>query len=107
VTNTVGSCHPSIKFCHWNYRAEQRVEAVRTPKRIKEEGLEMKKFGFATIAATAFAAALVGLAAPAAATTVAAPVQVGYSTGIDHHQWINDIQQKVNRPPVPIVGNGR
>jgi hypothetical protein len=67
----------------------------------------MKKFGFATIAATAFAAALVGLAGPAQATTVAAPAQVAYSTGIDHHQWINDIQQQVNRPPAPIVGNGR
>ncbi|MDT5339757.1 MAG: hypothetical protein QOD90_5262 [Mycobacterium sp.] len=67
----------------------------------------MKKFGFATIAATAFAAALVGLAAPAEATTVATPVSVGYSTGIDHHQWINDIQQQVKAPPAPIVGNGR
>ncbi len=67
----------------------------------------MKKFGFATMAATTFAAALVGLAAPAAATTVAAPVSVGFSTGIDHHQWINDIQQQVKTPPAPIVGNGR
>ena len=67
----------------------------------------MKKFGFATIAATAFAAALVGLAGPAQATTVATPAHVAFSTGIDHHQWINDIQQQVNRPPAPIVGNGR
>ena len=67
----------------------------------------MNKFGFATIAATAFAAALVGLAAPAGATAVAAPASVGFSTGIDHHQWIDDIQQQVKRPPTPIVGNGR
>ncbi|MDB5688032.1 MAG: hypothetical protein JWR77_2621 [Rhizorhabdus sp.] len=67
----------------------------------------MKKFGFATIAATAFAAALGGLAAPAEATTVAAPAPVAFSTGIDHHQWINDIQQHVKTPPAPIVGNGR
>jgi hypothetical protein len=67
----------------------------------------MKKFGFATIAATAFTAALVGLASPAEATTVATPVSFGYSTGIDHHQWINDIQQQVKAPPAPIVGNGR
>ena len=67
----------------------------------------MKKFGFASIAATAFAAALVGLAAPADAAPVANPAQVGYTAGIDHHQWINDIQQQVNRPPAAIVGNGR
>lgn len=67
----------------------------------------MKKFGFATIAASAFAAALVGLAGPADAAPVANPTQVGYSAGIDHHQWVNDIQQQVNRPPAPIVGNGR
>lgn len=67
----------------------------------------MKKIGFASIAATAFAAALVGLAAPAAAAPVAKPAQVGYSAGVDHHQWVNDIQQQVNRPPVAVVGNGR
>jgi hypothetical protein len=67
----------------------------------------MKKFGFATIAATAFAGALVGLAAPAQAAPVATPVSVTYSTGIDHHQWVNDIQQQVKTPPTPVVGNGR
>ena len=68
----------------------------------------MKKFGFATIAATAVAAALVGLAGPAEATTVAAPAQVAYSTGIDHHQWINDIQQHATVGTVTsTVGNGR
>ncbi|MBJ7336879.1 hypothetical protein [Mycolicibacterium sp.] len=67
----------------------------------------MKKFGFATIAATALAAGIVGLAAPAGATVVATPVSVDYSTGIDHHQWINDIQQQVKTPPAPVVGNGR
>jgi len=67
----------------------------------------MKKFGFAAITATAFAAALLGLAGPADAAPIANTAQVGYSAGVDHHQWINDIQQQVNRPPVPIVGNGR
>lgn len=70
----------------------------------------MTKFGFATIAATGFAAALLGLAAPAAATTVAAPAavtSVEISNGIDHHAWLNDIQQQVKTPPAPIVGNGR
>jgi hypothetical protein len=103
----VDSCHRPLNSCQWNYHSERCVEAFGTTKRIKEEGFEMKKFGFATIAATAFAAALVGLAAPAEATTVAAPASVTFSTGIDHHQWINDIQQQVKTPPAPVVGNGR
>lgn len=70
----------------------------------------MKKLGIATMAATGFAAAIVGLAAPAQATVAAAPVgvtSVDISAGIDHHQWIYDIQPKVQAPPAPIVGNGR
>jgi type IV secretory pathway VirB2 component (pilin) len=67
----------------------------------------MNKFGFASMAATAFAAAVVGLAAPASATTVAAAVSPSFSTGIDHHSWLQDIQQQVKTPPAPIVGNGR
>ena len=61
----------------------------------------MKKFGFASIAsiasivATGFAAAMFGLAAPA-------------SADIDHHQWINDIQQRATVGTVTsTVGNGR
>ncbi|HET6737193.1 hypothetical protein [Mycobacterium sp.] len=55
----------------------------------------MKKFGFATIAASGLAAAFLGLAGPAqAASLVDAP------TGIDHHQWVQDIQPKVNVPMV-------
>jgi len=70
----------------------------------------MTKFGFATIAATAFAAALVGLAAPAGAAPIAAPAgvtSVEISNGIDHHTWLDDIRQQVKTPPAPIVGNGR
>lgn len=67
----------------------------------------MNKFGFASIAATAFAAAVVGLAAPASATTVAGPASASFSTGIDHHSWLQDIQQQVTAPPAPVVGNGR
>lgn len=70
----------------------------------------MKKFGFATIAATGFAAALVGLAAPAQATVIAAPaglMSVNVPAGIDHLQWLDDIQQQVKTPPRPVVGNGR
>lgn len=66
----------------------------------------MKNFGFATIAATGFAAALLGLAAPAEATVVT-PSAVEISSGIDHHQWVNDIQRPVVAPPAPVVGNGR
>jgi hypothetical protein len=70
-----------------------------------KEGTKMKKFGFATIAASALAAAILGFAAPAQAapsapapTAVASAIQV--PTGIDHHQWIHDIQPKVNVPQV-------
>jgi hypothetical protein len=55
----------------------------------------MKRFGFAGIVATGFAAALFGLAAPARAD-------------IDHHQWINDIQQRATVGTVtPVFGDGR
>jgi hypothetical protein len=55
----------------------------------------MKKLGFASIVATGFAAALFGLAAPAQA-------------GIDHNQWINDIQQQATvGSATSTVGNGR
>ncbi|WP_197040200.1 hypothetical protein [Mycobacterium sp. URHB0044] len=55
----------------------------------------MKKFGITTAIATGFAAAILGLAAPA-------------NAGIDHHQWINDIQQQATVGSVTsTVGNGR
>ena len=55
----------------------------------------MKKFGFASIIASGFAAALFGLAAPA-------------NAGIDHHTWLNDIQQQaVVGSATSTVGNGR
>jgi hypothetical protein len=62
------------------------------------EGNDMKKIGFATIAgtiATGFAAALIGLAAPA-------------NAGVDHQQWINTIQQHATvGSATSTVGNGR
>ena len=55
----------------------------------------MKKYGFAGVVATGFAAAVLGLAAPA-------------SADVDHHQWVNDIQQHANVGTVTsTVGNGR
>jgi hypothetical protein len=60
----------------------------------------MKKFGFAAIAASGLAAAVLGLAGPAqASTTAPAPVST-IATGVDHLGWINDIQPKVNVPKV-------
>ena len=55
----------------------------------------MKKFGFASIIATGFAAALVGLAAPAQAD-------------IAHHDWVHEIQQHASTGQVmSTFGNGR
>ena len=60
----------------------------------------MKKFGFAAVAATGLAAAVVGLAAPAQANTTALPPVITIATGVDHLGWIDDIQPKVNVPQV-------
>jgi hypothetical protein len=58
-------------------------------------GFDMKKFGFASIAATGFAAALIGLAGPAQAD-------------IGHHDWVHDNQQRAQTGVVTsTVGNGR
>jgi hypothetical protein len=55
----------------------------------------MKKFGFASIAATGFAAALIGLAGPAQAD-------------IGHHDWVQNNQQHAQTGAVTsTVGNGR
>lgn len=55
----------------------------------------MKKFGFAATAATAFAAALIGLAGPA-------------NADIGHHQWVHDTQQQATvGSATSTVGNGR
>ena len=47
----------------------------------------MKKLGFATIAASGLAAAIIGLAGPAQADLI-------------HHGWIYDIQPQVSVPHV-------
>ena len=52
-----------------------------------EEGTKMKKFGFATIAASGLAAAILGFAGPAQADSI-------------HHDWIYDIQPQVSVPHV-------
>jgi hypothetical protein len=63
----------------------------------------MKKFGFATVVASGLAAALFGFAGSAQASpVVSAPTipAAAYSTGVDHLDWLNDIQPK---PKVPKV----
>ena len=55
----------------------------------------MKKFGFASVIATGFAAALLGLAGPA-------------NADVGHHDWVRDIQQQASvSSPTPVFGNGR
>ena len=65
----------------------------------------MKKFGFATIAATGLAAAIVGLAAPAQAVPALDAPTVSASAidaprGVDHLDWLNDIHQRAAVPQV-------
>jgi len=62
----------------------------------------MKKIGIAAIAAAGFAT-VIGLAAPAQAD-VSSPtidqVALSFPRGVDHLNWLNDIQPKVNVPKV-------
>jgi hypothetical protein len=62
----------------------------------------MKKFGFAAVAASGLAAAILGLAAPAqAAPATTAPIaSASFATGVDHLDWLNDIQPNVSVPRV-------
>lgn len=64
----------------------------------------MNKFGFAAVVASGLAAAVVGVASPIHATAWADALPVlplpGYSTGIDHHQWIDTIHEPVSVPQV-------
>lgn len=70
----------------------------------------MKKFGFATIIAGGLAAAVLGLAGPAQATapvTVSDVAITAPSQGVDHLDWLNDIQKKANvaRPDTTVRSN--
>ena len=64
----------------------------------------MKKFTFATIAASGLAAAFLGLAAPAQAVTPVVPTGLPTATeisaGIDRHGWLDQIGPNVNVPQV-------
>src|SRR5215212_1148196 len=68
----------------------RRSEGTRRAHGSNEEGIKMKKFGFASIAATGLAAAILGFAAPAQADVI-------------HHRWVHEIQQQVNVPQVDMT----
>jgi hypothetical protein len=63
---------------------------------------KMKKFGLAAIVASGLAAGIVGVASPAIASAEAMPVAElpGYSTGVDHNQWVHTIHPAVTVPQV-------
>jgi hypothetical protein len=76
-------------------------ELEKTKKAPKMNAI--KNFGFATIAASGLAAAIVGLAAPAQAAVEAPTATLSAITvpaGIDHHDWLGDIGPHVNVPQV-------
>ena len=95
----------SFTNVRYNVRSAALTARLEHHRDSREEGTEMKKFGFATIAASGLAAAILGLAAPAQATTIA-DVPTGVvasnviSTDIGHHNWVNDIQQPAYVPRV-------
>ena len=68
----------------------------------------MKKFGFATIAASGLAAAVLGLAAPATAAVSTGLTSTTISTDLDHRVWIDQIGPAVTVPHVDTgVHQGR
>ena len=74
--------------------------------------IEMKKFGLAAIVAAGLSASILGVASPGSAVASAEVLPVmelpGYSTGVDHRQWIDTIQPRVTVPQVDTsVHQGR
>ena len=65
---------------------------------------KMKKLGFAAIVVSGLTAGILGIASPiqAIASAEALPVLElpGYSTGVDHNQWINTTHPDVTVPKV-------
>ncbi|BDX31411.1 hypothetical protein TUM20985_19580 [Mycobacterium antarcticum] len=65
---------------------------------------KMKKFGFAAIVASGLAAGVLGVASPILSTASAEALPVaelpGYSTGVDHNQWIDTLHPDVTVPHV-------
>ena len=60
----------------------------------------MKKFGFATVVASGLIAGVLGVTAPAAQAEPVADTVSTISVGVDHHVWLDQIDQKVNVPQV-------
>jgi hypothetical protein len=62
----------------------------------------MKKFGFVTVIGSGLAAAVLGFAAPVQAIAPAGPSSAAITApqGIDHLNWLDDIQPKPNVPRV-------
>ena len=61
----------------------------------------MKSTQIAALVAAGFAAASLGFATPTQAQQIPAQtVMASYVAGIDHHNWINDIQPDVSVPKV-------
>jgi hypothetical protein len=64
----------------------------------------MTKFGLAAIVASGLTAGILGIASPiqAIASAEAMPVAElpGYSTGVDHNQWVHTIHPDVTVPQV-------
>jgi hypothetical protein len=65
----------------------------------------MKKIGFAVAVSSGLAAVVLGLAAPAPATSSSPVVGLALETkiGVDHLDWLDDIRPKVN---IPMVDTG-
>jgi hypothetical protein len=85
-----------INALTWLFKQSYHIEET------ERSGIEMKKLGFATVVASGLAAAIFGFAAPAQASTVvtAPTITAAYSSGVDHLDWLNDIQPRVNVPKV-------
>ena len=78
------------------------VRATASTPEKKEGAPKMKKFGFATAIASGFAAGFIGLAVPAVAAPAAdaSTISASAKSGVDHLDWLDDIQPKVNVPRV-------
>ena len=62
----------------------------------------MNRFGFAAVVTSGFTAAILGLAAPARATTLNPPTvgasAINIPADFGHHPWVIDIQPYANVP---------
>jgi hypothetical protein len=71
-------------------------QVIRSVKRYTEEGVKMKKFGFATLIASGLSAAVLGFAGPAQADIVTNPVTPHYH--VDNHDNANTTNGFIDVP---------